>query len=229
MNSFQQLPLPLRFDQSNSFEHFYSDNDFVTHTLKSQIEQIVEPLVVVSGEPSVGKSHVLNAVALFCQSKKIPFQYFEASMLLEYDVEIIAPCDKGHVVIIDDVHLLAKNPAWERRLYDLYNDAQRYQWLLIISGLSHELMAFELKDWCSRILAGLRINLEATSEDRIKKIIQLRSKLLGLKLKPEVIDYLLIHFPRDLRYQIKLLNQLDECSLAQKRNITIPFIKEVFN
>jgi len=229
MNSYQQLPLPLRVDQSNSFEHFYSDNDFVAHTLKSQSEGVVEPLVIVSGETSSGKSHVLNATALHCQFKKIPFQYFEASMLLEYGVEIITPCDKGHVLIIDDVHLLAKNPAWERKLYDLYNDAQRYQWLLIVSSLSHELVVFQLKDWCSRILAGLRINLEAMSEDRVKKVIRLRSKLLGLKLKSEVIDYLLIHFPRDLRYQIKLLNQLDECSLAQKRNITIPFIKEIFD
>ena len=229
MNSFQQLPLPLRFDQSNSFEHFYSDDDFVAHSIVKQIEVTDEPLLVVTGGPDSGKSHVLNATALYCQSKKISFQYFEANMLLEYGVDIIAPCTKGHVIIIDDAHLLAKNPEWERKLYDLYNDAQRYQWVLIISITSNELLSFQLKDWASRIKAGIRISLVSTDQNSLKKIVELRSKLLGLKLKPEVIDYLLVHFSRDLSTQLKLLKQLDEQSLEQSRNITIPFVKQVFN
>jgi len=227
MNSFQQLPLPLRFDQSNSFEHFYSDDDFVAHSIVKQIEMSNEPLLVVNGPPASGKSHVLNAAALHCQSKKISFQYFEAAMLLEYGVDIIAPCEKGHIIIIDDVHLLAKNSEWERKLYDLYNDAQRYHWVLIISSLSNELLLFQLQDWASRIKAGMRISLETVNQNSLKRIVELRSKLLGLKLKPEVLDYLLVHFPRDLSTQLKLLKQLDEQSLEQNRNITIPFVKSV--
>jgi len=186
-----------------------------------------EPLIVVKGEPETGKSHLLNASALFCQENKIPFQYFEASMLLECGVDIISECMQGSALIIDDVHHLIDKPEWERKLYDLYNHAQRFHWVLIVSGLTHQLSGFQLKDWASRLMAGVQIDLKTANEWELKNILQFRSKLLGLKLKPEVIDYLSVHFSRELTAQIALLKELDKQALLLKRNITIPFIKEI--
>ncbi len=227
MSLYQQLALPLRFDQSCSFEHYYGDNDFASHSLKRHIDLTSEPLIFVTGEASTGKSHLLNASALYCQLKNIPFQYFSGQMLLEYGIEIIAECNKDSVLIIDDVHHLAGNRVWERKLYDLYNDAQRHHWLIILSALKTEINRFLLKDWASRIKAGVQISLVTANETELKKIIQFRSKLLGLKIRPEVIDYLLVHFQRELSAQIGLLKKLDERALEQHRNITIPFVKEV--
>lgn len=226
MSSFQQLPLPLRFEESNSFEHFYSQDKYEWHCLTSHIDTANEPLIVIKGEPATGKSHLLNASALYCQENKIIFQYFEADMLLEYGVEVISESTEGDVLIIDDVHLLANNKDWENKLYDLYNHAQRFHWVFILSGLSLQLNDFKLKDWASRLQAGVQINLNTANETELKNIIQFRSRLLGLKLKAEVIDYLTVHFSRDLVAQIQLLKKLDEQALELKRNITIPFIKE---
>lgn len=229
MCSLQQLPLPLRFDQSRSFEHFYSNDGFETHSLSAYIDSLHEALIVIKGEKGTGKSHLLNASALYCQQKNIPFQYFEAAMLLDYGIEVITDCLAGSVLIIDDVHLVAKNKEWECKLYDLYNHAQRFHWVLIVSGLTLKLNNFQLKDWLSRLAVGVQINLAAASGATLKKILQLRSKLLGLKLKPEVIDYMAVHFSRELSVQIDLLKILDEQALKLKRNITIPFIKESLN
>jgi DnaA family protein len=41
----------------------------------------------------------------------------------------------------------------------------------------------------------------------------------------EVAKYLLMHYPRDLRTQLALLDRLDKLSLQEKHKITIPFIK----
>ncbi len=229
MNAFSQLPLPLRFDQTCNFEHYYCEHHFVSHTVKKHIKKTEEPLLVVKGGESTGKSHVLNAAALYCQQKKIPFQYFEANMLLEYGVDIVAPCQQGDVVIIDDVQLLAQHTEWERKLYDMYNDAQRYNWLLIISVLSNELSTFLLHDWASRIKAGIHLGLDNVDEEKLKNIIKLRSKLMGLKIKPDVIEYLLGHYSRNLSEQISILKILDQSALEQQRNITIPFVKEILS
>jgi len=229
VSSFQQLPLPLRFDQSCSFDHFYSNDDYVSQSIKLHIDTMQEPLLLINGEQSTGKSHLLNAAALYCQQYSVPFQFFEASMLLEYGCEVVAPNSQGSVLIIDDLHLLAKNKEWERKLYDLYNDAQRHQWLMLVSLTSIELNLFELKDWASRLKAGFNIKLIAYDEQNLNEILKLRSKILGLKLKQDVIDYLLVHFSRDLPEQIKLLRELDRQALEQNRNITIPFIKETLN
>ncbi len=229
MHAFQQLPLPLRFDQTSSFEHFYTDDDFMVQTIKQTLKAAEEPLVVIKGERVTGKSHVLNATALYCQSKKIPLQYFTADMLLGFGVGSIGSCQKGAVVIIDDVHLLAGYTDWERKLYDLYNDAQRYQWTLVIAILSSELNSFQLKDWASRMNAGIQLKLALPNETTLKNIVILRAKLMGLKIKADVIDYLLTHYSRDLNAQMALLMQLDKHALEQQKNITIPFIKKLFS
>lgn len=223
---YQQLALPLRFDQTCSFDHFYSADNFASHSIKQHINSTIEPLLLINGGVSTGKSHLLNASALYCQSHNVSFQYFDAEMLLESGVEVISECSKGNVLIIDNVHYLAQNNEWERKLYDLYNDAQRNHWLMIMSSTSVELNVFTLKDWGSRLKSAVHIGLTNATEAELKNIIQFRSKLLGLKIKPDVIDYLLVHFSRDLAVQIKLLQTLDKKALEQHRNITIPFIKK---
>ncbi len=223
---FQQLALPLRFNQSASFDNFYSIDQFESHTLISHLTCITEPLIMIRGLKSSGKSHLLNASALLCQSEKMTFQYFSAKMLIDYEPDVIAPCDSGDVVIIDDIHLLINNQSWERKLYDLYNDAQRHQWLLVLSCLSDRFEQFALQDWLSRMKSCVQISL-TTAENELAKIIRLRAKSLGLKIKPEVVDYLLNHYPRDMANQLDIMSRLDEHSLEKNRHITIPFIKQV--
>jgi len=58
--------------------------------------------------------------------------------------------------------------------------------------------------------------------------LTLRAKLLGLELPPPVGRFLLSNCRRDLPGLMKLLEQLDQATLAAKRKLTIPFLKTFF-
>jgi DnaA family protein len=49
----------------------------------------------------------------------------------------------------------------------------------------------------------------------------------GFRLDHEVIAYLLAHYPRDMTSLMRALAALDRRSLAAKRPITVPFVREI--
>jgi DnaA family protein len=52
---------------------------------------------------------------------------------------------------------------------------------------------------------------------------------MGMPLNDDVLQFMLTHCSRDLRALMDLLKRLDKASLAEKRHITIPFVKQVLN
>ena len=51
----------------------------------------------------------------------------------------------------------------------------------------------------------------------------------GFRLSQEVADYLLSHAERDLPTLLALLDALDAYSLANRRAITVPLLRELLN
>ena len=50
-----------------------------------------------------------------------------------------------------------------------------------------------------------------------------------LELPETTGQYLLTHYPRELRFLCEQLDTLDRASLVEQRKLTIPFIKSVLN
>jgi DnaA family protein len=48
----------------------------------------------------------------------------------------------------------------------------------------------------------------------------------GLELRPEVGRYLLRHYSRSMHGLIQALDELDAAALAERRRLTIPFVKD---
>ena len=51
------------------------------------------------------------------------------------------------------------------------------------------------------------------------------ASLRGLQLAPEIINWMLTHYERDLRRLTALLDALDRYSLASGRAITLPLLR----
>jgi DnaA family protein len=66
-------------------------------------------------------------------------------------------------------------------------------------------------------------------DDKLKaKVLQHRARARGIELVLSVANYILTHSPKGRIDELfKLLNQLDEASIAAKRKITIPFVRQV--
>ncbi|RIZ69363.1 MAG: DnaA regulatory inactivator Hda, partial [Methylococcales bacterium] len=52
---------------------------------------------------------------------------------------------------------------------------------------------------------------------------------MGFEISAQVGHFLLTHYERDLPGLWVLLTKLDQASLAAKRKLTIPFLKQILN
>ena len=56
-----------------------------------------------------------------------------------------------------------------------------------------------------------------------------RARLRGLELGDEVMAYLSKHLARDTHSLFRFLDRLDQASLAAKRRLTVPFVRELLD
>ena len=69
--------------------------------------------------------------------------------------------------------------------------------------------------------------LHPLAEEEKLGALRLRARNRGFDLPEDVARYVLRRYPRDTRSLFALLERIDEASLARKRRITIPFIREL--
>jgi DnaA family protein len=75
----------------------------------------------------------------------------------------------------------------------------------------------------------LSLALTTLNDDQKLNALKMCACNRGLSLSEEVAAYLMKHYQRDMKSLIDALDKLDKVSLAEKRRITIPFVKQVLD
>ena len=83
------------------------------------------------------------------------------------------------------------------------------------------------EDLRTRLAWGPTFALQPLSEQEMRAALRLEAERRGILLSVEVIDYLLNRFARDLKHLMRLLDRLDEFSLAAKRAVSIPLLRQM--
>ena len=73
----------------------------------------------------------------------------------------------------------------------------------------------------------VRIALDPLDDSGRAEVLRLRAQRRGLQLEDAAIDWLMRRVDRDLASLTALLDRVDRASLAAKRRITVPFLREV--
>lgn len=84
-----------------------------------------------------------------------------------------------------------------------------------------------MPDLQSRLATGLVYQLDSLNDNAKQKVMQVQSRARGLEIPPEVTQYLLRHHSRDLLELMQALQRLDKASMAEKRRLTVPFVRQV--
>ena len=69
--------------------------------------------------------------------------------------------------------------------------------------------------------------LEPPGETEVRAVLRREADRRGTFLSDDVMDYLLTRFARDLKHLMAQLDRLDTFSLATKRAITVPLLKQM--
>jgi len=223
-----QLPLQLSFPEAPRFDQFHAGNNReVIEILKDCARGVGESYLFLWGDEGCGKTHLLHACCREAHGKGEAVGYLPMTELVAYGPEILQGLEQMALLCIDDIHALAGKPRWEEALFHGFNRWRENSIRLIISANQAPAeLPIALPDLKTRLTWGLTLRLHPFNDEDKLAALQLRARQLGLELSPQVGRFLLTHTPRDLPSLWRLLNSLDQATLAAKRKLTIPFLKD---
>ncbi|HEY8037416.1 MAG TPA: DnaA regulatory inactivator Hda [Methylobacter sp.] len=227
----EQLPLHFEFRANQTFNDFFPgvNQEIVTH-LQQCITGVGEQQVFLWGKPGQGKTHLLQACCHQAQSQNLSSFYFDLSNAGLPEPLMLSGLDQYDVVCFDNIEPIAGNAAWELAFFNFFNQHRDSGHKLIVSASSAPGdIAIQLPDLKTRLNWGLTLKIQPLADsDRIAALI-FKADQMGFEIAPQAGRFLLTHYDRDLASLWTLLEKLDKASLAAKRKLTLPFLKQILN
>ena len=155
-------------------------------------------VVYLWGEPGSGKSHLLAAA--------------------------YGAADAVAVQTLDDVDRLDAMAQIEA--FDLFNRVRTAGGSVVAAARTPPAALGLRDDLRSRLLSGLVFQLHPLADAEKAAALAAHAAERGMKLPPEAVDHLLARLPRDLGTQFAVLDAIDRYSLALKRPVTLPLVRE---
>jgi DnaA family protein len=197
-NEMQQLVLDIGPPPDPSFDNYVAGPNAEALARVRSLAQggLREAVVYLWGEPGSGRTHLLKAAARA----------------------------NPRLVVADDVETL--DAQGQQQLFVAINSARDGGAPVLAAGAVAPAGLMLREDLRTRLAWGLVYQLRPLSD--AEKALQLRAEAArrGLRLSEEVVGYLLTRLPRDLPSLNAVLDALDRYSLAAKRPITLPLVRE---
>lgn len=226
----EQLVLDIRQPLQMDFASFYvgERNRLLVSRLQALAAGQAGQVCYVWGATGSGKSHLLQAVCAAACDHGLSALYLESGQLRELPPEVLDQLEDYTLVALDDVELLTCDMAWQEALFHFYNRLLSARHSLVISArLAPAQLQLTLADLQSRLLAGEVYALHELADGEQGEYLQHAARRRGFVLDAGVVDYLLSRVHRDLATLGQLIDTLDQLSLSQQRQVTVPFVKQV--
>ena len=222
----QQLPLDFKNTQTKTFIDFLEGKNFVVlKSLKSFIDSD-ETLFYLWGETGSGKTHLLQAyVTQLLASEKTAVIIKPSELDQRQNVQLIEMFD---IVCIDNVENIAQNKAREEALFFWINEIKQAGKKIILAGqLSNNSPQWQLPDLRSRLQAGRTHELKTLNREDSLTVFKQQAENKGIKIDSKIENYLKNNCDMNMSYLSSLLVKLDEATLVEKKQVTIPLLKKI--
>ena len=221
----EQLVFDLAASEPPSFSNFLPGrNAEALATLRSiAAGNLAETGVFLWGAPGGGKTHLLRAAASAAEAGGAPVAYIaDPGMLVAQDAGGLAATRS--LIAIDNIDLAtadAQTVAF--RLFNALKDRGGH--LLAASRVSQSALPLR-EDLRTRLGWGLVYEIAPLADAEKAAALAAYAAQRGFRLGDEVIGYLLAHGRRDMPALLATLSALDRHSLASKRPITVPLLRD---
>ncbi|MEI8385699.1 MAG: DnaA regulatory inactivator Hda [Nitrosomonadaceae bacterium] len=221
----KQLLLDITPPSSPTLDNFVPGHNSELLQTLDEILMGRERFVYLWGATGCGRSHLLQAVTAAAASNKLNAAYIKCSNTDETSAEFVTHV-AADCVAVDDVALL--NAGGQISLFNLYNHIRdEGHARLLVSGPVAPAQLGLREDLVTRLGWGLVYQVHELTDDEKVRAMQKHAASLGFDLPQEVSDYLLRHGQRDMPSLIETVNALDQCSLVDQRQITVPLLREL--
>lgn len=204
-------------------------NNFVVGKNQAAVEalQHCQPghAVYLWGPTGAGRSHLLQALGFADEALYI--HHSNANRLLQS----LNEADSINVrrIAVDGIERY--DDEAQAALFALYNrwreSASSSRAFALLTGGDRPPMAMPVReDLRTRLGWDLVFRLELLSDEERGQALQTRAQERGLQLSPEVIQWILTHYARDMNRLSQLIDDLDHYSLEKQRAITLPLLRD---
>jgi len=214
----RQLLLDISTQKTPSLKNFVTgkNEELLEQLGRMALRQSIEHFIYLWGNGAVGKTHLLEALTLHPPARYINPASDNSDFL--YDPRIT-------LYLLDDCDKLSAEK--QIAAFTLFNEVRENRAFLVTTGATSPSHLSVRDDLKSRMSWGLAYRIHGLTDDEkmdaLKKVAQLR----GFSLSPDLLPYLITHYPRDMHSLIVMLNALDQYSLQTKRLITLPLLREM--
>jgi DnaA family protein len=219
----RQLTLDLGLAPLPTLHAFVPEgNEEAVALLRQWLQQRPAVPLYLWGPPASGKTHLLRAAvqALAEQGECAGWLDAHGAQPQPFD-------ERWAAIVLDDVHR-----------YDPLRQAAAFNWFVHAQapdrGAPRPVLAagdvppaqLPLRaDLRSRLAWGQVQGLRPLSEAACRAVLQQAAQARGFTLPPEVLDYVLTRWARDLGSLMDLLQRLDAYALRTQRAVTVPLLR----
>ncbi len=217
-----QLPLDFRLRDEAILDRFIAGSNQELLAEIQSIQDNNQKSLFVVGAVATGKTHLLQA-----SSRLLPTSiYLPLKEIDKYSPDMFEGFAEAQLICLDDIDCLAGNAEMELALFSFINQLKEQGASFIFSASQKaDQCGFGLKDLVSRLNACIPYTIHELDDESKRLHLFQDAEARGLVFTREVVDWILVHKPRDMRSLAELMNLLDRESLAAQRRITIPFLR----
>ncbi len=220
--TFAQIPLDLKHRTA------YGREDFLISPCNQDAAAWIDkwpewsaPALILYGPAASGKTH-LGAV----WATKSKAAILNPDDIVQNDAEAISKISDN--LVIRQAHLLIGDRASEEKLFHLYNMAKEAKRsLLLTSRAPANGLTFTVPDLSSRLRAAPCIAIQSPDEPLLTALLVKLFRDRQINVSQELIQYIMPRMERSFAAAQDLVIKADKRALAEKRNITIPLIREI--
>lgn len=225
----RQTLIPVSDEQESSFSSFHiGDNaELLTELQHIVHDQRTQRVLYFCGASGSGKTHLLNACCQAAQALGKPHAYLpleEKSPNTEQLERIEPQC----LVCIDNFQTILANDAWQTALLSLYEKLLTHTGAMVVAA-NQPIgdLKLQLKDLKSRLMSGGGYKLAPLTDEDKLTALKTRAHQKGFELSDQVLQFIMTYYRRDTASLFSLLERIDNVSLAERRKITVPFIRSL--
>jgi DnaA-homolog protein len=215
----RQIPLAIGAAPARTFGNFVPGANAAAIAHLMALSAPTAP-VYLWGSSGSGKTHLLQALVQRFDGQGLRCAWFSAADPSPWPFEEAWP-----LIVIDNADALDADQ--QHAAFALFVQAATRGVAVVAAGRVPPVDLPLREDLRTRLGWGHVFALLPLSEPEVRAALRREADRRGIFLSDEVMDYLLTRFARDLKHLMAQLDRLDEFSLATKRVITVPLLKQM--
>ena len=230
-SSLPQIPFQFgNFQQNDLASYLPGENRTILLLLNTIANKESTHSLYLWGSSGTGKTHLLQAVCKQANELNLHVAYIPLKQHKDISPEILHDLGELDLVCIDDLECISGQIEWQQGLTWLYNELRDNHHSLIISAdISATNIALEVDDLKSRLSWDQVYQIKSPTDELKIEILKQKAEARSFELSDDVIEFLIRRVDRNLGSLIKILDEIDHASLAAKRKVTVPFVKELIS